>query len=184
MYKRQAQVPALSAGGGVRLELALEGGSWRPSAWLLAQAQTPFEIRALEFEVTIQTVPVRLGVGVTAVRGESWRLDVGLGGGMDVFVTSPSSRTLPESRVKAQRVDVSGIITGTLALHVAIARSVDVWLALNVDVDPARPRWVAQAGPGQSPVFAPWPVRPGLLLGFSFSPIGPDPYVAGIGAYR
>lgn len=178
------QGPAVGAGGGLRLELAWAGGRWRPSAWLLAQAQAPFEIRVPDFDVTIQTVPWRLGLGLDALHGDSWRFAVGLGGGGDVFHTTPSSRTLPESRVRAQRIDVSPIITGHAALHFALGRSTDVFLAFNLDVDFTRPRWISTAGTQRNSVFAPWPVRPALLLGFSFSPVGPEPYVAGIGALR
>ncbi len=179
------QGASVAPGGGLRLEVTWAGGSWRPSAFLLVQGQAPFEIKAPEFDLSIQTVPFRLGLGLAAFGGDSWRFNVGLGAGGDVFITTPSSRSLPDNRVKPQRVDVSAIITGHAAIHFALGRSTDLFLAFNLDVDPSRPRWVAGQGGGPPvTVFNPWPVRPGLLLGFSFTPVGPEPYAAGIGALR
>ena len=172
--------PIFSPSGGLRLAVTLAGGRWRPTAWVLGEYQAPFEISGLLFDLNIQVVPLRAGLGATALGGSTWRLDVGLGAGADIFSTNPRSGQLASDRLVSS-VQASPILTGVVALHVAVARSADVWLAFTLDGDLAPRRWVATAGTARQTVFTPWPARPSLQLGFSFGAVGPEPYAARLG---
>jgi len=173
--------PPVSPSGGIRLGLTLAGGRWRPSAWVSGEYQAPIELQQPLFHLKIDTVPLRAGAGLTAFAGDAWRLDAGLGAGADLFFTNPSPGLVPEARLRRPSVIASPIITGLIALHVAVARSADVWLAVTLDADLTPRRWVIAAGPVREAVFAPWQFRPSVQLGFSFGALGPAPYASRLG---
>jgi hypothetical protein len=175
--------PPVSPGGGLELAVTLVGGRWRPSAWLMGEYQAPFEIHHPLMDLSIQAVPIRAGIGVTAINGGTFRLDLAVGSGVDLFVTTPRTR-LPEARLAQQRPFGSPIVTGRIALHLAVARSADVWLAFSLDADLTPRRWVFAAGPNNEPqpVYVPWQFRPALQLGFSFAALGPEPYSGRVGS--
>jgi len=173
--------PPVSPGGGLRLGVALAGGRWRPTLWVSGEYQAPFELQDPLFHLKIDAVPLRAGAGLTALAGDAWRLEVGLGAGADLFFTNPSPGQVPEARLRRPPVVASPVISALAALHVAVARSADVWLAFALDADLTPRRWVVVSGPVRELVFAPWQVRPAVQLGFSFGALGPAPYVSRLG---
>jgi hypothetical protein len=176
--------PPVSPGAGLKIGVTLAGGRWRPSAWVLAEYQAPIDIHPELFDLTVQAIPLRGGIGITAIGQTSWRLDLGLAGGADLFVTTGRSGVLPPINVRRPPLTASPIITGLVALHIAVAHSADVWLGVSLDVDVAPHRWVASIGPERAPVFAPWTVRPAVQLGFSFAAFGPEPFSSRLGGAR
>jgi hypothetical protein len=151
----------------------------------MGEYQAPFEIHHPLMDLSIQAVPIRAGIGVTAINGGTFRLDLAVGSGVDLFVTTPRTR-LPEARLAQQRPFGSPIVTGRIALHLAVARSADVWLAFSLDADLTPRRWVFAAGPNNEPqpVYVPWQFRPALQLGFSFAALGPGPILDAWGRHR
>jgi hypothetical protein len=166
---------SVAIGGGLNAALSLSQGRWRPSIGLQASYQAPFEIRSDWIQLSVQTISLRLGPAFALLRGSSWRVDLGLEAGADLFVTAPHSSELPPDRVGRPQLVAAPVLSGLIAGHLALARTVDLWLAVDVDVDLAPRRFVAELGPVKQELFSPWRVRPGMLLGFSFSAIGESP---------
>lgn len=176
--------PSIQPGGGLQLALNYAGGRWRPGGWFSAEYQAPIFVHADLLDFAIHPVALRLGAGFTAIGGDSWRLDVGVGGGADLFFTThPFSRELPMMALERDQVGAAPIFTALAGFHLAVARSSDVWLAFSLDVDLYPRRWVVANGPGiaATELYAPSRVRPSLLLGFSFNTVGPEPYVSRVG---
>jgi hypothetical protein len=109
-------------------------------------------------------------------RGDNWRLDAAVGGGADVFITEARSNILPPGAVAAVRADASPVLSAQVTGRFGIARSADVWVGVMVDVDLAPRRFVVNVGGTTEELYLPWRVRPAVLLGFSFAPVGKEPY--------
>ncbi len=170
--------PPATASGGLELTLSYRLGRFRPAVHLSGGYDAPFTISSDWLDLRVADVPLRLFVSLDALGGDAWRLDVGLGGGADLFVTNPSSAQLIPERLRPT-VSPSPVLSAVVAGRVALASSVDLSLALAADVDLRPPRFVTD---DRNEVFTPWRVRPSLVLGFSFNVLGPDPYRHRLGA--
>ena len=192
---RPARVPGVALDLGVFIDGRLFGGSspfafgfglngavavgntrFRPALWLSAGYHTPFQNSNDWAEVSTHAVALRLVPKVGLLGGDNWRLDAGLGGGADLFVSVVRSTVLPPQLVEAPRADASPVLTALVAGHLGVARSADLSLSFTLDVDLAPRRFVVDVAGTREALFDPWRVRPGLMLGFTLSPVGPDPY--------
>ncbi len=178
--RAQAPTAPIALGGGVALDVTLTNWRLKPGLLFSGEYQAPSQpgTSGVGFvRLNVQSVVLRLGPKLTLAHGETWRIDTGAAGGADVFITRPSADHEPPGGFRS-RVDVSAMITGLIGGHLAVARTADVWLALTIDVDLIPRRFRTTEG---TVLFEPWPVRPALMLGFSFSAAGAEPYASRAG---
>jgi hypothetical protein len=180
--RAQGSSAPVGFGGGITAEVSLSTWELRPAIWLSGAYQAPLHARGRppseSVDFSVQSLALRIGPKITAYSGRSFRLDTGLGAGSDVFFTTVHVGN--QSSDRATRTEATGVLTALVSAHFAVARSADVWLGLTVDLD-LRPRKYVIGG---EPLFEAFPVRPALMLGFSFSAAGAEPYEARLGAAR
>lgn len=165
-----------TAGFGLQVEVALALPRLRPALVWSGGYQPPFEVSNDWANLTAHVAALRLFAQLTPVRGDNWRLDAALGAGADVFVTTARSNILPPDALGSTRADAAPIAAAQLVGRFGFARSVDLWLGAMVDLDLAPRRFVVNVGGTAEELFQPWRVRPAILLGFSFAPVGKEPY--------
>ncbi len=165
-------------GGGGLAGAALGRGPWRPAVWLVGTYHVAFDVRGHLVDVHTKAVALRLAPALRLVGGERWFIEGGPQGGFDVMWTQPraNSAGLPTGRLGAASADASPVLGAMLAAHVAVGTSADLLFALSTDIDLSPHRFVVAEGAQTEVLFAPWRVRPALLLGFTFNIVGELPY--------
>jgi hypothetical protein len=144
----------------------------RPSLGLGAQLALPFDASTAVVVSHASLVSARAIPAIEVLRASWLALDVGVGGGVDVLSVAPRSPVLPASSLGRPTTRVDGVLTGLAAAHLPIADSVVLTVAAALDVDLASRRYVVDEGGAPSEVLAPWRVRPTLLAGITFTPLG------------
>ena len=92
-----------------------------------------------------------------------------LGGGVDVATTITSSQTLPQSRLRPPRTDAIGELATQITARFEVARHLELFVALALEVDLRPRRFVAQMGDETQVIATPWPVRP-CCSGWAWAP--------------
>lgn len=145
----------------------------RPGLWLLGEYRFPFEIDDSPIPPQADAFSMRLYPAIDVARSKSAVLALGLGGGFDRFRIRHGVED-PEGHAHSSRGNrLTWVASGLLAFRVRLVENVQLSALGLVDFDPnppdleIRPRY-----PERSRAYA---LRPGLLLGVSFSPLGRDP---------
>ncbi|HEX3849596.1 MAG TPA: hypothetical protein VHW01_01445 [Polyangiaceae bacterium] len=99
--------------------------------------------------------------------GHLLTLEGGVGGGTDVFMTSPGA-SQGVSQLNAKRTDLSPIVALLIALHIAASPTARFTVAATLDWDLSPRRYVAVTGAARDILIQPLAFRPGLVLGMSF----------------
>jgi hypothetical protein len=166
----------ITPGGGVEAAFSYRLGHFRPSLAVLGDYHSSFQQGDTQIRLKIESVSLRLLATLDIIGGDAFRVDVGLGGGSDLLISTPSSEQVSASHLRGGRVDADPVFTALIAGRLAIVSSVDVFLGVTVDFDVWPVRYVARTPLGPEKLYQPLWVRPALVLGFAFNVLGPDPY--------
>jgi hypothetical protein len=148
----------------------------RPSLALTGEGFLPFDTSndGVTAQTTIESV--RAVAAIEILRSSSWlAVDVGAGFGFDLVSVDPT--TVPAGAQPSPRTKGYAMASASIAANLALTPGVVLTLTALGDVDLASRRsYVVQndtgLGPPQDLLFAPWPVRPAALLGFTFTTFG------------
>ena len=162
-------------GGGAATELGTGRWLWRPSLWLSAAVNSPFDEHVATF--TLETTVSCLRAVPTVEIFDRWsmRVDAGIGGGIDLLRTIP--RNMPRSPYPfdVPRTAVDAVATGRVVLRAPVPSGAAMIVATDVDYDPAPHAYRAPMSPGSpSGFFQPWSVRPAVMLGLCVPMVGRD----------
>jgi hypothetical protein len=142
-------------------------GRWVPGAWLLGEFHFPFSATSGAVELTTSVWSVRLEPSIDLVQNGLFRLELGAGGGADVFVIAPVS-SAPEVELGGHRQDVSAVLATMLAASLATTSGSRFVLAATLDYDLAPRRYLVVHGEQSTPILQPWRFRPAISVGFLF----------------
>ena len=163
------------AGGGAAL---VWRRGLRPSVGLAAHYLFPFETGS---DVALAHVGVASFRGAAALEvygSTSFALDVAAGGGLDVLRVEPRSNVLPADRLGATTSRVDPIASTAVTGHLAIGAGTALSMLVGADVDFTSRRWVVEGAAQRVEAFAPWRVRPMVMLGFTFTALGDGRFAA------
>jgi hypothetical protein len=166
----------LVVGGGGAVSFALKRGNFRPALQICGSYHASFDPSDSYVDDTMKLVSMRLVPNLQVLGGESWSVDTGLGGGIDAFITSPGSATVPGTFVHDGGTYLDPIATATVTAHFAVAASADLFLSFALPADLAPHRYVDDVGGTSSTVFLPARLRPAVAFGFEFTAVGKSPY--------
>jgi hypothetical protein len=162
----------LGGGGAVVVSSAIR---FRPSLWLSAAIQTPFAANGtgLTLETTVSSFRAVPAVQVIGFRVLT--LDLGAGGGADLFHSTPENPRLPYvGATPAPSTHVSPVFTGQLIAHLRLGPSARLLAGIDIDWSPGQRRYEILTPIGTpTAVLQPWTVRPGALLGLCIPLAGP-----------
>lgn len=144
----------------------------RPAIALGALYAFPFESGGGALTSRAKLVSVRAMAAIELLRGSWLALDVGAGGGFDALEVEPSSTVLPASALRDDTTKVDPIVSFGTTARFALASDVTLTVSAVSDVDPVERKYVFHDRGRRSTVFAPWTVRPMLLVGLSFAAFG------------
>jgi hypothetical protein len=140
---------------------------WIPGGWLLGEFHFPFSGRQQGVELSTSVWSLRLEPSLELLRQGGFRLELGVGGGADVFVLAPTSSPTGATSTGHRR-DVSPIVAGLVAGSLATSSASRVVLAATFDYDLAPRRYLVAQGAQSWVLLEPWRFRPALSLGFLF----------------
>jgi hypothetical protein len=166
----------LVVGGGGAVSFALKRGNLRPALQISGSYHASFEPSDPYVGDNMKLLSLRLIPNLQLLGGESWSVDTGLGGGVDTFITSPGSATVPGTFVHGGGTYVDPIATVTVTAHFAVASSADLFLSFALPADLAPHRYVDEVAGASNTVFLPARLRPAVAFGFEFTAMGRSPY--------
>jgi hypothetical protein len=165
---RDADV-VFGAGGGARADLGR--GAWRPALWLLGAYHVPFGANGTRVDLRASVWSVRLLPAVTLFESKRFLLELAGGPGLDIFALSSSNRPPPNTRVDANRTDVSLVASSMLAAHVGMGRGSELLVAGVLDWD-LSPREYVMVGESHDTLLRLLRFRAGVSVGFTFDVAG------------
>lgn len=163
------------AGGGAAL---VWRRGLRPSVGLAAHYLFPFETGSDVALAHVGVASFRGAAALEIVGNTSFALDVAAGGGLDVLRVEPRSNVLPADRLGATTHRVDPIASTAVTGHLAIGAGTALSLLVGADVDLTSRRWVVEGAAQRVEAFAPWRVRPMMMLGFTFTALGDGRFAA------
>jgi hypothetical protein len=166
----------LVVGGGGAVSFALKRGNLRPALQISGSYHASFDASDAYVGDSMKLVSLRVIPTLQLFGGESWSVDAGVGGGVDAFITSPGSATVPGTFVNEGGTYVDPIATATVTAHFAVASSADLFLSFALPADLAPHRYLDEVGGASNTVFLPARVRPAVAFGFEFTAAGRSPY--------
>ncbi len=166
----------LVVGGGGAVLFALKRGNLRPALQISGSYHASFEPSDAYVDDNMKLLSLRLIPNLQLFGGESWSIDAGVGGGIDTFITSPGSATVPGTFVHDGRTYIDPIATATVTAHFAVASSADLFLSFALPADLAPHRYLDEFAGASNTVFLPARVRPAVAFGFEFTALGRSAY--------
>jgi hypothetical protein len=169
-----ARSTRLDLGGGAAFVVS-SPSFLRPSLWISGDIQSPFSATGPGLDLTTTVYSFRAIPAVEVLRYPFIQVDLGAGGGADVFHDTPYDPRLPYvGPAPAPSTHVSAVFTGQLLARVRLGPSARLIAGLDIDWSPDQHRYEV-LGPSGTPtvVLQPWNVRPGALLGLCIPLAGP-----------
>lgn len=132
---------------------------------------------SMSWPVTTDSMPGAVRLQLWAGRALGWvercpsprlALRLGVGGGMDVVHVEPRAVSTGWVMLAGSRTLVLPIATAALAFEIRVARRAAVSAALLLDIDTSGTRYSFMNGDTEHVVLRPWPVRPGVAIGWAF----------------
>ena len=146
-------------------------GPWSPGLWLLGEFHFPFSGRERGVELATTVWSVRIEPSLELFRETAFTLELGAGGGADVFALAPVASEPGASR-GPHRNDVSALLSTFIAGTLRTGTASRVVLAATLDYDLTHRRYLVAQGGQSWVILEPWRVRPALALGFLFDIAG------------
>ena len=164
-----AEVAARSGvalGGGGAFIVSAGPIPWRPSLWIGASFQTPFDIPGPGVTLETSVSSFRFLPSVELLRLRPLQLDFGAGGGADVFHDTPRDPRGPFPSTPQTQTHVTPVVAGQLLARLRLGPSARLLVGLDLDWDPGQHHYAVFDRFGNaSAVLQPWSVRPGALIG-------------------
>jgi len=166
-------------GGGGAVNFAAWPGPWRPRLWIGGSYNAAFSTQDATDGVALATAvtSIRAIPSIELLERSVLQIDVGVGGGVDVFHAVPGSAGLnlagqavtPESTTTRS----DPVLTGQLVARIRVVSSARLLVGVGVDYDMDRRRYTVQYSGGSSTaVLEPWLVRPSAMIGLCVPLVG------------
>jgi len=160
-------------GAGAAVIAGYRHGRFRPAGWFWAQYRFPFEVDDVDVPTQAQTISLRLLGAFDLFRNNTAAMHLGAGGGVDIFHIRAHVLRNRGRHATRQTTRATPIIAVSLLTRLHVASNVQFFAAAGVDFDPLQPH--LEIGDANDDSTRPWVVRPGLILGFSFTVAGTGP---------
>jgi hypothetical protein len=134
--------------------------------------QLPTTVESPFVDARVSSGAFRLMPRVEIASFDRFSIELGGGAGIDILSVTPSSETLPASRLGKSTTRVDPVASAELIGRFGVAPNIDIALHLAADLDFATRRWVLDSGGAKSSFFGPAHVRPFVALGIDFGVLG------------
>ncbi|HEY3816099.1 MAG TPA: hypothetical protein VGL81_02955 [Polyangiaceae bacterium] len=156
----------VTLGGGGAVIVSAGPIPWRPSLWMGASFQTPFDVPGPGATLETSVSSFRAIPSVELVRFRTLQLDFGAGGGADVFHDTPRDVRSPFQSSSRPQTHVSPLVAGQLLARLRLGPSARLLVGLDLDWDPQHRHYdVLDRFGNASAVLQPLSVRTGALVG-------------------
>jgi hypothetical protein len=162
--------PVARLGAGIAL---VRRRGWSPSLGLDVHYILPFDAQGKQVTAHTSDLTFRLMTGVQLAHTSWLSVNAGAGGGVDVLMVDPTSKTYGASAIDPGTTRASPILSAALGADLAIVSPVVLTLRVVGDFDVGDTLIYRDRMNANETVLSPWHVRPAVLLGFTFTPYGP-----------
>ncbi|MGD0527451.1 MAG: hypothetical protein ABSE49_20080, partial [Polyangiaceae bacterium] len=157
----------VALGGGGSFIVSAGPIPWRPSLWISASFQTPFDIPGpgVTLQTTVTSFRAMPAVEVLRVR-PLLQLDFAAGAGVDLYRDTPENPHGPFPTSTQTQTHTTPVIAGQLLARLRLGPSARLLVGLDLDWDPGQHHYsVLDRGGNPSAVLEPATFRPGALVG-------------------
>ncbi|HXI57738.1 MAG TPA: hypothetical protein VNO55_16850, partial [Polyangia bacterium] len=138
---------------------------WRPAIWLAGLYRLPLQDDGVPVGYRLSTVGLRLLAGVERTVATGWRLQLAVGGGLDLVHLQPQRNSAdPAVFVTSDRWFSTGVGRVVVGLRRRLGRYLSVQGQLQIDLDASRTRLLVTDDQQTRQSLQLYPVRPGLGL--------------------
>jgi hypothetical protein len=168
--------PVIGAGGAVNL--TAWPGPWRPRLWIGGSYNAAFGTADTADGVTLGTAvtSIRAVPSIEVLEHSVLQVDIGAGGGVDVFHAVPGSlgpSAAGQSVTLESRTVSDPVLSGQLVARIRLVSSARLLVGFDVDYDLDRRPYTVQHSLGSpTAVLEPWPVRPSAMIGLCVPLVG------------
>jgi hypothetical protein len=153
-------------GGGGAFIVSAGPIPWRPSLWVSASFQTPFDIPGPGVTLETTVTSFRAIPSVELLRLRLLQLDLGAGGGADLYHDTPRNPRGPFPGSPQSQTHVTPVVAGQLLARLRLGPSARLLVGLDLDWDPGHHHYsVLDRFGDPSAVLQPSSLRPGALVG-------------------
>jgi hypothetical protein len=154
-------------GVGAGFDVSLGHAPWRPGVWLSAAHGSRFDVQSGRVTFDVGASSFRLVPTIEILELEVMQVDVGVGGGLDLFQVAPLVVRDAQAAFGETASFADPVATGQLLVRLRLVSHLRMSFGFDVDYDCApHETSVSSGGPrGPHDTFAPWLLRPALALG-------------------
>ncbi len=155
-------------GAGVAADVSVGRAPWRPSLWIGATYDARFDaMQTRQVTFDVGTTSFRLLPSVELVGLQAMQVDVGVGGGLDLFQVAPLAVRGSMAVIDPAQRSLDPVLGGQLLMRLRLASRVRMVFGFVLDYDCLlRSTTVPDDRPGGHPsTFEPWRLRPAVQFG-------------------
>jgi hypothetical protein len=155
-------------GAGVAADVSVGRAPWRPSLWIGATYDARFDaMQTRQVTFDVGTTSFRLLPSVELVELQAMQVDVGVGGGLDLFQVAPLAVRGSMAVIDPPQRSLDPVLGGQLLMRLRLASRVRLVFGFVLDYDCLlRSTTVPDDRPGGHPsTFEPWRLRPAVQFG-------------------
>ncbi len=155
-------------GAGVAADVSVGRAPWRPSLWIGATYDARFDaMQTRQVTFDVGTTSFRLLPSVELVELQAMQVDVGVGGGLDLFQVAPLAVRGSMAVIDPPQRSLDPVLGGQLLMRLRLASRVRMVFGFALDYDCLlRSTTVPEDRPGGHPsTFEPWRLRPAVQFG-------------------
>jgi hypothetical protein len=134
--------------------------------WLTAQYRLPISVTETPLGLRLNTLALRLLLGIEHDLSRGVTLESGIGPGLDVNHLSPHRTSEGEARLAAERWFGVGLGRALLGLRMRMFDGFWLRSALVADLDPTQTKYIYDLDGERQTLMTPYMLRPGMLLAF------------------
>ena len=155
-------------GAGVAADVSVGRAPWRPSLWIGATYDARFDaMQTRQVTFDVGTTSFRLLPSVELIELQAMQVDVGVGGGLDLFQVAPLAVRGSMAVIDPPQRSLDPVLAGQLLMRLRLASRVRMVFGFALDYDCLlRSTTVPDDRPGGHPsAFEPWRLRPAAQFG-------------------
>jgi hypothetical protein len=158
-------------GAGAAVAISAGRAPWRPSLWISGIYDARFDVRNGNATFDVGTTSFRLVPSVELIELDVAQVDVGVGGGLDLFRVAPLVVRSSTAVFDSRSTSADPVLTGQLSIRIRLAPQIALLCGFDLDDDWA-PHSTTVAGdrPGtRRGEFEPSEFRPSVEFGLCVS---------------
>lgn len=169
-----AETAPMVVGAAAATHAGYRRGNLHPGGWLSLEYRLPFDIDQSSLPPSAQVLAPRVLFAMDFYFRRPWSLGAAIGGGVDRFQIEYGFEAIGQPPRRLSVTRVVPVLATFSVVRLGIARNVHLLSLWGIEVDLEHPD--LEIRHDRRRAARPWPVRPALMLGMAFTPLGVEAF--------